>query len=323
MNSFPQVSRIFLLSLSLPTAGPFLIASGSERSLRFWSVDDDYTVRATSNPQNASLFFIISSDSGSHPYEFHIAYMGDNQHRFKKRVSSLTPLNQKSVQAIPRYLNAEVSAFGHNHGPLRLEYHVSDRSRLLLFGRVENKDGPISAETWTQGRDMFFINCARRRMKWDGYVAVRRHRRHGEEEWITSCYPRRRDHNERSVFMLFRLLPASYRDNPELFAAERGKMTTGANGLDDSMLPFDDMDDVKSLDEQLQKYGKGSAPNAFRAPPSPLPQPKKKQALEVTLEEDTRVWRETLAPPQPSDIHLPLLDAADLKQPVFEDTSQL
>ena len=258
--------------LCFSAAGPFLVAFGSERSIKFWSVnDDDYSIRGTTNPQNASLFFIISSDSGQHPYEFHIAYMGDNHHTLKKRVSSLTPLTQKPVQAIPRYLDAGVSVFGTNSGPLYLEYHVSERSRLLLYGRVANEKGPVSTTTWTQGRDMFFINCARRRLKRDGYIAMRRRRRrNGEVEWMTACVPRKDDHNERNRLMLFRLLPAWYRDDPTLLDAEPDKDDATASG--DASDPFNGLNTVESLDKKLERYGKGSVPDAFRAPPSPLPE---------------------------------------------------
>ncbi|CAI8056087.1 hypothetical protein GBAR_LOCUS30553 [Geodia barretti] len=156
------------------SSGPFLVAFGSERSLRYWTVNENYEIYGTSNPQNASLFFIISSDSGQHPHEFHIAYKGDNRHVLKKRVSSLTPFSQRTVEAIPRYLDAVVSIFGSNPGPLQLVYHVSERSRLLLYRRIANEKGPISLSTWTQGDDVFFINCARRSMKRDGSRAGNR-----------------------------------------------------------------------------------------------------------------------------------------------------
>ena len=229
-------------------------------------MSDDYTVHGTSNLRNASLFFIISNDNGKHPYEFHITYIGDNRQALKKRVSSLTPLGQKPIEAIPRYLNAKVSVIGTNPGPLRLQYHVSGRSRLLLFGRVAKDEGPISSETWTQGRDMFFINCARRKMKRDGYIAMkRRHVRNATDDWITCCVPHHLHHNESSVFMLFRLLPASYRDRPSLLSTEASKAVgaTANNNFDNISKP--------TLDEELQRYERGTVPDAFRVPPSPPP----------------------------------------------------
>ena len=276
-------------------------------------MSEDYSIRGTNKIENASLFFIISSDSGRHPYEFHIAYRGDNRHMLKKRVSSLTPLSQKAVEAIPRYLNASVSVFGTNQGPLYLQYHVSERSRLLLFGRVANEKGPVSTTTWTQGQDMFFINCARRRMKKDGYIAMRRRRRNREVEWVSACYPRRHDHNDRSIFMLFRLLPASYRDKRRLLPDEPDK--SGACGSEEPSNPFDDQGIPESLDEQLQRLGRGSVPDAFRAPPSPLPTPRnahKKPAPASSGE------GETLLVPELSDFH-----HSDPAQPTSVATSSV
>ena len=249
--------NVFIFSVLL--AGPFLIAFGSEKSLQYWTVSDNFTVRGTRNAQEASLFFITPSETGSHPYEFHIAYMGDDH------LQSTPTLSQKALNVIPRYLNANVSAFGTNSGPLRLEYHVSGHSRLLLFERVADKKGPSSIQTWVQGQDMFFINCARRWMKRDGYIAVKQN---DEEEWITCCVARRSSHDDTNTFLLFRLLPASYRDNPELFAAQQGNIA--ATGLDKVL--FNGHDNVQSLDKQLEQYGKGPAPEAFRAPLSLLTQ---------------------------------------------------
>lgn len=150
-------------------------------------------------------------------------------------------------------------------------------------------------------------------MKRDGFIGVRRRRRHGEDEWITACFPSRNDHNERSVFMLFRLLPALYRDNPELFAATQGK--ADLNGTQ-----FDDIDDVQSLDEQLQRYGKGTVPEAYRVPLSPMPQPKLNKAKKppvATPDEDDSRFRfhtrggDSLIVPESADIHLPLLNTTD------------
>lgn len=294
------------------------MAFGSERSLRYWTVNENYEVFGTSNCQNASLFFIISSDSGRHPYEFHIAYKGDSRHVLKKRVSSLTPASQKAVEAIPRYLDAEVNVFGSNQGPLRLVYHVSERSRLLLFGRIANEKGPISPGTWTQGRDMFFINCARRTMKRDGYIGMRRRRRNREEEWLSSCWPRQGHHNDRSRFLLFRLLPASLRDDPSLLPNAEADSKAGPNGRDDHPNPFEDFD-AKSLDEQLERYGRGSVPEAFRAPPSPIPplNGRKQRPPPSDSEEDI------LTVPELTNLQFPLIGSGTAAQPTAEATSRV
>ena len=254
----------------ISVAGPFVIAFG-DKLLQYWTVNDDYTVRATRNPQNASLFFIVPSDN-KHPNEFHITYMGDNWRLLKKRVSTLTPASQRPIQAIPRYLNASVSVFGTNPGPLQLRNYVSSSSQLLLFGRVSNEKGPVSPQRWLQGRDMFFINCARRRFKKDGYIAMRKRQRCGRVEWITSCVPRREDHNEFSIFMLFHLLPASVRNRTDKLDDTGEKI-------------FEDLDSAESVDEQLARLGRETVPVKFRVPPSPVPKRKPKvTGLRVDIE---------------------------------------
>ena len=251
----------------LSIAGPFVIAFG-DKLLQYWTVNDDYTVHATRNPENASLFFIVPSDN-KHPNEFHITYMGEDRRLLKKRVSTLTPASQRPMQAIPRYLNASVSVFGTNPGPLQLRYYVSSSSQLLLFGRVADEKGPVSPQRWLQGRDMFFINCARRKFKKDGYIAMRRRQRCGQVEWITSCLPQRGDHNGFSIFMLFRLLPASVRDHTDKLDDTGEKI-------------FEDLDSTESVDEQLARLGRGTVPVKFRVPPSPVHRKPKAGDIEVS-----------------------------------------
>ena len=266
-ESLAALHSLFIDDLFLSTAGPFVVAFGGEESLRYWSVDEDYTVHGTSNPRNASLFFIIPHDDGKHPYEFHIAYMGDSQQRLKRRVSSLTPVSKKPIEVVPRYLSAPVTVFGSNYGPLQLKYHVYSESRLLLMSRISKKEGPISTQSWVQHREMFFINCARRKLRKDGYIAMTRRWRRGEENWVTACLPSRHNHNERDVFMLFRLLPASHRDQTSPEATRK---------LGEATASFEHQ---PSLDEKLEVHGRGMAPDAFRVPPSPTPPRKTKRPV--------------------------------------------
>ena len=298
-------------------AGPFLVAFGSEARLCFWTVNEEYEIYSTNNRQNASLFFIVSSDGGNHPHEFHIAYKGDNRQVLRKQVSSLTPLSQKAVEPIPRYLDAQVSVFGTNPGPLRLVYYVSERSRLLLFGRIANEKGAVNPTAWTRGEDMFFINCARRRMKRDGYIGMRRRHRNREEEWISVCFPHRGAHNDRSKIMLFRLLPASYRDSPSLLSAEPDNKAASPTGSNEPPNPFEDLDASKSLDEQLERYCRGSVPEAFRAPPSPVPMSKhiRKQPAPFSDSEG-----DTLTVPELANLSFPLVGS---DQAAADATSRL
>lgn len=243
------------MQLLSSAAGPFLVACGGDRQL-YWSVDNtNYTVHATPNVKNASLFFVIPNDEGKYPHEFHITYMGDNRQLLTRRVSSLTPLSQRPMEKISRYLSASVTAFGTNSGPLPLRFHVVGKSRLILESRI-GAEGAVSPSTWVCGREVFFINCTRRRFKRDGYICVRRQGRRDEDRWITACVPSTHFHNEQDIFMLFRLLPASYREKESLETSTRLAEDT----------PPEHTDYEQELDEQLERYEKGSAPEEFRAP---------------------------------------------------------
>ena len=236
------------------SAGPFLLSSVGERTL-YWSVDDtNYTVHATTNISNASLFFIIPNDEGSYAYEFHIAYKGDNPRVLKKQVSSLTLKSHRQIEPIPRYFSAPVSTFGANPGPLQLKHHVFDGSRLLLENRIGEDKAPVNPQNWINGREVFFIRCARRKLRRDGYVCVKQRRRRANDEWITACVPSKFLHNGQDIFMLFQLLPASYR--------EQQSQDMPAKHTED--IPLEDP--KHNLDQELENLGRGSAPERFRAP---------------------------------------------------------
>ena len=231
------------LVLLFSPAGPFLISFHNDTM--FWSVnsDRDYAVEATRNIRNASLFYVIPSDDGENPYEFVLGYLGDNRSLLKRATSTLTPSSKAQVQGLHRYLNARVSVSGGNPGPLHLQHHITESdSRLTLQNRLMKKSKPVDTTAWVQGRETFFINCARRRLKRDGYICVKAIQTRGQVELITACVPSTSFHNDRNTWMLFRLLPGSYRDNP------------GA-------LKSDETDIGEKLTEELDKYSQATANN--------------------------------------------------------------
>lgn len=224
-----------------PTAGPFYVAFGPEQKLQYWKIKNETQLFGTPHLKEASHFYVVSSASGDHPYEFHIAYRGEDEtpHQPSLVKQSLPPMKTKTTtKPIPRYLDAGVDPIGGNPGPLQLKYHVSKRSRLLLIRRVADEDGPVDPTTWTEGKDMFFLNCARRKFKWDGYVAMTRNGSQIEEEWKSNCYPRRQGHNDENRRMLFRLIPVEKKtENQEVHDI------------------LHKLDDEKSLEDQLKDFG--------------------------------------------------------------------
>ena len=173
--------------------------------------DDNYAVEATRRIENASEFYVIPSDDGEHPYEFLIGYRGDETKQPERSSITASALANTQMGPIPRYLNSPVNFHGNNTGPLHLHYEVQERkSRLTLQSRLVKEYSPVDTRTWTSGGDLFFINCSRRKFKRDGYICVKSTR---QQRLITACVSSVTSNDERNTWMLFRLLPASYRDD--------------------------------------------------------------------------------------------------------------
>lgn len=203
------------------TAGPYLIACGAKSNI-FWQVNKDeehyvYSVGATTDPRAASCFYIIPNDDGVHPYEFRIGWTGDKHGHLKRTPSALRPDTPGHLEPLFRYLDARVSITGNNSGPLYLKSELyNTHSRLTLHNRVigDNK-APTDTRVWSYGNEEFFINCARRKFKKDGFIAVKRisvrtSARRVEERYVTMCLPSEKYHDEQNVWMLFRLFPPEF-----------------------------------------------------------------------------------------------------------------
>ena len=206
----------------------------------FWRVnqENDFAVEATTEIHNASLFFIIPNDDGIHPYEFLVAYYGENRKGLRRVMSTLSPLTHKYVDPIPRYLSAPVDVLGHNSGPLHLKDEVGEKdSRLTLHSRLVGPKTPIDTRNWVTSRDQYFINCSRRRFRVDGYISVNRVRRGREYTYHTACKASLKEHNNRNVGMLFRLLPSSFREKPEI-----GRITSDNSGKQASFRNMEEID---------------------------------------------------------------------------------
>ena len=202
-----------------PPAGPFIISANDRL---FWKVnaDEGYTVEATTDITDASLFYIVPNDNGDHPYEFYVTYICDQQHIYSPYSGRDSAVDINLVAPIARYLDAGVNAFGFNNGPLRLKHSVKHRHcRLVLHSRISEESTPVSISAWSSGNDAFYINCVRRRLKRDGYICLKRHR---HDRFITACLPNTSMHDEHNFFMLFRLLPASYIEKRPHFWSRKG-----------------------------------------------------------------------------------------------------
>lgn len=177
---------------------------------------------ATRDLRQASLFFVVPTDDGENQYEFLIAHYGDTglaPKNIRRRSSGLSNPSVFDLPPVGRYLAAPLSTFGKNPGPLFLRSSVSQtQCRFVIHHRLshQSKKGLVAdLATWTLSRDVFFINCSRRKFKRDGYLCVKAakggRRGIGSDVHYMACVPSLKEHNDRDTFMLFRLLPSSVR----------------------------------------------------------------------------------------------------------------
>ena len=161
---------------------------------------------ACNNIKEASQFYILATDNKGHPYEFYIAYY-DN---ISPTSHSSDGTNPTALGPIARYLQAPCSMRGTNQGPLSVCHHgAQNNCRFAIHNRLVSGNAvPLALPSWTSGRDIFFINCLGRKRRKDGYLCVRQSQ---GSKYVTSCVSGTSAHNGYSIFMLFRLLPGSYR----------------------------------------------------------------------------------------------------------------
>ena len=168
----------------------------------YWTVDKGHHVTATSKKENALKFYIKPSNNPKHPEEFYICHYDADISADELQDKDEVDETKEFVEPIPRYLVTPTDAFGRNPGPLKLEYHVRSRdTRLSLVSCFRRRhQAPVSLSEWISGREMCFIQCARRKhMK--GYIAVMRNKYHGHYE--TCCVHSKRNEDEYFSFILF------------------------------------------------------------------------------------------------------------------------
>ena len=176
-----------------------MIHCATSANCLYWTVDEFYHVTAVSKKENASKFYIKPSNHPKHPEEFCICYYDSDIVELQDK--DQFDETKEFVEPIPRYLVTPTDAFGRNPGPLKLKYHVRSRdTRLNLVSCIRRRhQTPVSLSEWISGREMCFIQCARRKhMK--GYIAVMRNELYC---YKTCCIHSRRNEDESRYFMLF------------------------------------------------------------------------------------------------------------------------
>ena len=180
--------------------GPFFITCDDDKIFLKVSQDNEVTgIEVTGkNPTGASEFFIVPTYNSKHPHEFAIAFYS------KKKFPDVNP--------VPRYLDVSTNVMGCNCGPLRMEFGIKEHNcRLTLRNRLATSYTLGDITPWVVGREAFYIKCARRILRFNGYICVKRQEEDGSRSYITECVRSVKKHDEHSgLFMVFRLVPAHH-----------------------------------------------------------------------------------------------------------------
>lgn len=137
---------------------------------------NEFAVIGTTNVHEASLFYIVPTDSN-----FLIAYWGKKR-KDRKMLMNLTESHaskRKVEPSFPRYLSANTSLFGASSGPLELQSTVLiQEARFCLHHKVRRSfplmmcaSTSISVNDWIGGEE-FFVKCSQQSFKMNGFIAM-------------------------------------------------------------------------------------------------------------------------------------------------------
>jgi hypothetical protein len=190
-------------------ARPYVVECGDAGI--FWKVTSDNSLTVTRNSEEASVFRIVSCDDTEDKDDFNIGWRGETQQDIQELEGS-----DRANSKIMRYLEVKPYFFGHcSNGPLKLKSELKSKdSRLCLYNRITKgcfESCEDSIAPWTEMGKVFFISNA----AWKSYVSVMRYRNKEQADpdqedaygYTTKCMGSRRAHNEKDIWMLFRLIP--------------------------------------------------------------------------------------------------------------------
>ena len=199
-------------------------------------------MEGTEVPAEASLFYFQTTDDGGNPFDFHIAYYGEDVGPGEA---------SDKINDIGRYLEVTVNSKGYCPGPLLMKHSVKVRNtRFTLRSRLSKKYSSSHLSQWIAGEDAFYIACATRRFQHGSYLAVKNSARStllGKHFFITECVPDIHKHNGDNMFMLFQLLT---KDSVEAKAGE-GRETPGKLPVRPTELTTREKDPITSSQHQL------------------------------------------------------------------------
>ena len=204
----------------------------------------------------ASLFSIIPTDNGDHPYEFLIGWQGDGHRALKRFNPSLSHEKQFQEPKVKRYLDSNVNILGRNSGPLYMRSGTNEHNaRFSLRSRLIRKHPPpVDLREWVLGKDQFFIKCARRFGRIDGFLAMKMTASRGDvrqPEFTSMCVSSVQSHNDRDTFMLFSLISPQAKES--------------------SLSPISSNTPEENLNEEFDSFIGDCSNQKFRFKESPVP----------------------------------------------------
>ena len=196
-------------------------STAPETSTLYIHIKSDHKLGVTKNYSEATKFSIIPIE-GSHPHEFMIMSTSDLMNPLPKQ----PPLNPKERlkfeeeeakrEKIPYYLEAKCNIRGKQSRDLKMRTSIKARNaRMALQKSVVDDDRkvPVDITRWLQGKESYFIRCARRVHSKGGYLCVKRpeigiFKTTKSKDYEVEVVPSINEHNDaENSFMLFRLLP--------------------------------------------------------------------------------------------------------------------
>lgn len=216
----------------------------------YWHVPEgSQQVQGTTEKEEASLFYIIKSDSSRHLHEFYIGYVGNELSALELPKGPANPMSKSTaaLAPIPQYITADLRMVGSSDQPLGVTAGThKNRARFTLHSSAVRKYAftrtPVDSDKWAEGGG-YFINCSRRTFKLDGYVAMERGERGGggggdghemqvtrfgagrqrgggagggasmdSHTYTTRCFTSMKNHRNNWPWMVFHLLPGEHKD---------------------------------------------------------------------------------------------------------------
>ena len=197
-------------------------STAPETSTLYIHIKPDHKLGVTKNYSEATKFSIVPIE-GSHPHEFMIMSTSDLMNSLPKQL----PLDPKERlkfeeeeakrEKIPYYLEAKCNIRGKQSRDLKMRTSIKARNaRMALQKSVVDDDRkvPVDITRWLQGKESYFIRCARRVHSKGGYLCVKQPlqgrlgNRKKSENYEVEVVPSINEHNDaENSFMLFRLLP--------------------------------------------------------------------------------------------------------------------